>query len=847
MNKDTLKKLFLSLLDIFRTDAVTGEKALRNLAYLLTLKLMEPQFQSGAIDIDNRDYYSFDFDEDLVPKLLSLTRFSNLVQEREDNLLNNINCVWEYVLSVHPSTKNIFLPNKKFDLRTNATFKKLLDKLNTIDLKNCNYDILGNAYEEVIKDIMTGKVLGQFFTQPSVKQMMIQLIQPQVFEDGTFETFCDPTMGTAGFLLTYFKHVSAVAKNKGIHLDKDFIRKEGLYGKEIDDDTFQLACSNMIVSSGLVLEQLHNGDSLRSPIDRKFRCILANPPYGLKGLDYDDIRSPIKDKYFPIKSTNAVSLFLQAIIYMLEIDGKCAVVLPNGQDLSSKTNKAMVAVREYLLKTCNLRKIIFLPLRIFDYTAIKTCVFYFEKKVEGHNILTVEKADKYKFATEFQTKSVQFYESAVSDSGDELILNFLQEVSIERLGQNCLSLDLNEYIREDNKKKMVETKLSDVTYVNLGDVCLFKNGKCLKKADIVAGEFPVIGGGTKPTGYHIKSNTEANMILCSSSGAAGYISRYATQVWASDCFSILSKSADTLDSDFLFYFLKANQEEIYKLKTGLAQPHVYSKDLANMLIPVPPLKKQKDIVESVDFLYKSFDQINEKSSAKIENLKWTIQNLVINSKFMGSFEVHTLENICEINFGTRIVKSKVEKGEYPVYGSGNPTFYTNTFNREGLNILVGRFAVSADCVRIVNEKFFLNDSGLSVKPKDEKVLNFMYLACVLTIRMNEIYDLARGPAQKNLDMSLFKKFEIHVPSLQKQQQIVLMWQQSQSMVDVLEKDLVANEKRKKYLFQCLFDFREKGGVDLQLDDEPERKRSRIFQEEKEEEEEEEELENEIIG
>jgi len=47
---------------------------------------------------------------------------------------------------------------------------------------------LGNSYEAVIKQIMTGKVLGQFFTPPQVKKMMVDLIDPQVKEDGTIDT-----------------------------------------------------------------------------------------------------------------------------------------------------------------------------------------------------------------------------------------------------------------------------------------------------------------------------------------------------------------------------------------------------------------------------------------------------------------------------------------------------------------------------------------------------------------------------------------------------------------------------------------------------------------------------------
>ena len=80
-------------------------------------------------------------------------------------------------------------------------------KLISVDLSQTQYDVLGNAYEEVIQDIMTGKVLGQYFTQSLVKEMIVRLIDPQIFSDGKIESCADPTMGTGGFLITYLQYI----------------------------------------------------------------------------------------------------------------------------------------------------------------------------------------------------------------------------------------------------------------------------------------------------------------------------------------------------------------------------------------------------------------------------------------------------------------------------------------------------------------------------------------------------------------------------------------------------------------------------------------------------------------
>jgi hypothetical protein len=95
---------------------------------------------------------------------------------------------------------------------------------------------------------------------------------------------------------------------------------------------------------------------------------------------------------------------------------------------------------------------------------------------------------------------------------------------------------LNEFCL-NNQKIFGENSVKE-----LGEICSFKNGKGIKKDTLVDGEYPVIGGGQKPLGFHNEYNTNENTILCSSSGAyAGFISKYTKKVWASDCFSIMPK------------------------------------------------------------------------------------------------------------------------------------------------------------------------------------------------------------------------------------------------------------------------------------------------------------------
>jgi type I restriction-modification system DNA methylase subunit len=645
--KTNLSTIFNYCLDVLRNNEhLTGDKALRTLAHLLDLRLLEPQF-GNQIDIDTYDYDFSSYEDEIIEKhkskLLSMVRFSNLAKEKEENIPKIMKCLWDEILSVHPITKNIFLKGKGFDIQHQSTYKKLIDKLYTFDFEAVDEDILGEAYEEVIKDVMTGKVLGQFFTPPKVKQMMIRLIDPQLKADGTIEKIFDPAMGTGGFLISSLRHLLQQSKTKGIKMNWDFISNEGLGGREAEPDTYQLAISNMLISSGHMFNVLEKGDSIRNPITNKYDIILANPPFGIDGLTYNEILHPLRNEYMPIKSNSAVPLFLQAIIYMLKVNGRCALVLPYGQELQSK-NSNLSIIREYLMKTCDLKEIIYLPAGVFTHTTIKTCVLSFVKKREGNAALelnikiskTHNETDRtYKFSKTYQTSKVKFYD--YNPENDNKIL--LIEASIEAISTNSYSLNYTDYLVEDCDNNINENMKP------LGELCSFKSGKQLSKSNFKTGIYPVIGGGQQPTGLHNEFNKEKNTILCSSSGAyAGFINKYESEVWASDCFSIHSKNKKILDEKYLYYYLKSIQTNIYKLQTGTAQPHIYPKSVENLKIPLPSMEQQISIIE---FYESNQVKINELEN-EIKKLKELEKNYISNMFKLNNVSSVNTEPIDEV-------------------------------------------------------------------------------------------------------------------------------------------------------------------------------------------------------
>ena len=817
-NKTTLISVFKSCLNILRdNEGLTGEKALRTLSYLLILKLLEPHF-GGEINIDDYEYDFSHIEDEMIEKhknkLLEIVRFSNLSNEKEDNIPVNMKYLWDDILSNHPTTKNIFLKGKGFDIQHKSTYKKLIDKLNSLDLSQTEYDVLGNAYEEVIQDIMTGKVLGQFFTQPLVKKMMVKLINPQIHPDGKIDTCGDPTMGTGGFLITYLQYILQQATSKNIKPDWDFIKTEGLYGKELEPDTYQLAVSNMLISSGHMFEGLDRGDSIRVPITRKFDNILANPPFGIKGLKYDDFQSPLKSEYVPIKTDNAVSLFIQAIIYTLNINGKCAVVLPDGQDLFSKTNTTLVAIREYLMKTCDLKEIIYLPSGIFTYTSIKTCVFYFVKKREGTDVfetkIKVSKTQKetgrdYKFSKTHQTTKVKFYDY----NPYEDVKNLLVEVPIEKIASNSYSLNYAEYMKDETEEEQYE----DGVVVKTLDQIFYITKGTLQSSKNIEGEYAFItASDTNKTHNSFTHDCECVMLVGGAEGSLAKAQYFKGKFIASDLLYVLiSKTQNEINYKYIWYYLNFNREKHLADNTiccGTPKKMISKDRCSNIKIPIPSLERQQEIVQFLDFIY---EKANKTSNEKIAELKQLNEFCLSNQKIFGENVVKELGEISiinpenmksgqytEINYidiasvkGGQILELQKLTNEFPsrakrIIKKGDILYSSVRPN------LKGCVYISDDIQNGIASTGFAN-----IRVKEPNTILSKYLYCIMTSDYisDDLISKAKGAQYPAVSFDDFETIKIPVPSIERQKEIIEYCEYNDTLVKQLEKEIENNKKQ----------------------------------------------------
>ena len=134
--------------------------------------------------------------------------------------------------------------------------------------------------------------------------------------------------------------------------------------------------------------------------------------------------------------------------------------------------------------------------------------------------------------------------------------------------------------------------------INLSDICDIRKGQLITEKTAIGGEFPVIAGGIKPSYFHNRPNRGENTITISASGAnAGYVSFHKKPIFASDCSTI--EDEGTFNINYLFFVLQLAQQQIFKLQTGGAQPHVYPEHLKPLELLFPQEVSEQDAIAKI--------------------------------------------------------------------------------------------------------------------------------------------------------------------------------------------------------------------------------------------------------
>ena len=227
---------------------------------------------------------------------------------------------------------------------------------------------LSHLYETKIKNMgNAGRNGGQYYTPRPLIRAMISVIDPRMGEK-----IYDPACGSAGFLCEAYDYLYNKMDKTSTNLAK--LQNDTFYGKEKKNLAYIIGTMNMILHGIEAPNITHTntlGDSIRDIQEKdRYHIILANPPFGGKE------RAEVQQN-FDIKTGETAFLFMQHFIKSLKAGGRSSVVIKN--TFLSNTDNASVALRKYLLETCNLHTVLDMPQGTFLGAGVKTVVLFFTK------------------------------------------------------------------------------------------------------------------------------------------------------------------------------------------------------------------------------------------------------------------------------------------------------------------------------------------------------------------------------------------------------------------------------------------------------------------------------------
>ena len=257
----------------------------------------------------------------------------------------------------------------KNKLQDGYTLRDVINEVDNLEFKSSQQKHeLSALYEEKIKNMgNAGRNGGEYYTPRPLIKAIVKVIDPKVGE-----TVYDGAVGSAGFLVESFEHIS---KSKSLTTSEfKTLQQKTFYGAEKKPLAYIIGIMNMILH-GIESPNIIHQNTLETNIQEiqnkdRVDIILANPPFG--GKEKVNIQ-----ENFPIKTGETAYLFLQHFIKKLKVGGRCSVVIKN--TFLSNADNASISLRKQLINECNLFAILDLPSGAFLGTGVKTVVLFFEK------------------------------------------------------------------------------------------------------------------------------------------------------------------------------------------------------------------------------------------------------------------------------------------------------------------------------------------------------------------------------------------------------------------------------------------------------------------------------------
>ena len=534
------------------------------------------------------------------------------------------------------------------------------------DFSYDNSEDLGNAFEYLLSIMGSQGDAGQFRTPRHIIDMMVEIVDPK-----KNETILDPACGTAGFLISAYRHILAQNKDEDgkstLTADDRKRLTENFAGYDISPDMVRLSRVNMYLHH-FTKPKISEYDTLTSEEkwDDCYDVVLANPPFMTpKGGIMPHSR-------YRVKAKRSEVLFVDYIAEHLNPNGRAAIIVPEG--IIFQSSNAYKELRKYLVNNDLLYAVISLPAGVFNpYSGVKTSILLIDKlfsKFKDEILFVKLNNDGFDLGAQRQPKKgseipeiVRIVKKYHADLDPQI-------ADDEILQHPLVTIAPKEQIAEQDYVLVGERYLSNSmpegTYkmVSLGDKSLFRvesggtpssnipeywdgNIRWATLVDLPAANLITELKDTErtisPLGLE-KSSAKllpSGTVLVSTRATIGRVAIAECETATNQGFKNIIVIDDTKVSNrFVAYMMTALADRMVSLASGGTFKEISKSNFLTLSIPLPPLEKQEQIFAELD----GYQKIVDGAQQIIDAYKPTIG-------IDPTWEKVKLGDICNLTYG----------------------------------------------------------------------------------------------------------------------------------------------------------------------------------------------------
>lgn len=677
-----------------------------------------------------------------------------------------------------------------------------------------NSEDLGNAFEYLLSIMGSQGDAGQFRTPRHIIDMMVEIVDPK-----KNDTILDPACGTAGFLISAYKHILAanVDENGKSTLTSDDRKRltENFAGYDISPDMVRLSRVNMYLHR-FTKPQISEYDTLSSEEkwDDNYDVILANPPFMTpKG-------GIIPHNRYRVKARRAEVLFVDYIAEHLNPTGKAAIIVPEG--IVFQSANAYKDLRKFLVDDGLLYAVVSLPAGVFNpYSGVKTSILFLDKSLakQKDNILFVKmNNDGYDLGAQRREINQNDIPDIIDvikayQKGEDISNNPLATIASKN------KIAEQDYVLVGERYIASSVINSQWDCFELGEICATTSGGTPKSTEqkyyqngtirwLKSGE--VANGFIYDTEQKITqeglNNSSAkilpiNTVLVAMYGAtAGQVGLLKVESATNQAVCGILPN-NRLIPEYLYYLLKGKKDYLISLSTGGAQPNISQTIIKKLRIPVPPLSVQKEIVDEIE----AYQKIIDGAKQIVNNYKPTI-------KIDPMWTTASVGDFCELTYGytdtaketgdarfvriTDIDNSGLIKNDEIKYVS--LTDDNSKYLLKHNDILVARTGATFGKTLIFKENYPAVYASFLIKIDfDHTFLDpfFFWIFTQTLSYWNQANALVTGGGQPQFNSNAIRQIKVPVPPMEIQKEIVSQVKDELSIIDYNKKLIEMFEKK----------------------------------------------------